>query len=497
MTDILPAPDCRLFRAEQVRQLDQIAIAEQTITGIDLMQRAGQAVWDLLVENWQEARCIVIVCGAGNNAGDGYIVATLAAAQGRQVILLALQSPDLLKGDAFIAARRYLDAGGTVQTFSTDALDSAEVIVDAIFGIGLDREVSGVYLEAIRAINRASKPVLAIDVPSGLNADTGKAMGAVVCADVTITFIGRKQGLYTGDSAVCRGLIRFNDLGVPQRILERVTASADLLDTAATVGLLSKRSRVAHKGHYGHLLVVGGDYGYAGAVRMCGEMAARSGVGLVSIATRPEHAYVIPNSRPELMATGVESAADLSGLLERASVVAIGPGLGQSNWSGALLTRVLDTALPLVLDADALNLLAEDPVRRENWILTPHPGEAARLLGMTVAEVEANRFAAACALQASFGGVIVLKGSGTIIVDAAGRISICTAGNPGMASGGMGDVLTGLIAGLLCQRLQAADAARIAVFVHATAADLLATSEGERGLLATDLIPVIRKLLNP
>jgi hydroxyethylthiazole kinase-like uncharacterized protein yjeF len=497
VTDKLPAPECRLFRADQVRQLDQLAITEQAIPGIELMQRAGQAAWDLLVETWQEARRIVIVCGAGNNAGDGYIVATLAAAQGRQVSVLALQSPDLLKGDAFIAARRYQDAGGTVQPFRTEALQEAEVIVDAIFGTGLDRELGGVYLQAIRAINQATKPVLAIDIPSGLNADTGKAMGAVVCADLTISFIGRKQGLYTGDAAACRGVLRYNDLGVPQHILERVTPSADLLDSAATLGLLRKRSRIAHKGHYGHLLVVGGDYGYAGAVRMCGEMAARSGAGLVSIATRPEHAYVIPNSRPELMATGVRLAAALSGLLERASAVAIGPGLGQTEWSAALLTRVLDSGLPLVLDADALNLLAEDPVRRENWILTPHPGEAARLLGISVAEVEADRFAAACALQASFGGVIVLKGSGTIIVDVSGRISVCAAGNPGMASGGMGDVLTGLIAGLLCQRLSAADAARIGVFAHATAADLLAASEGERGMLATDLIPVIRKRLNP
>ena len=496
MTVLTPALDNCLYRADQVSQLDQLAIAEQNIAGIDLMQAAGKAVWKLVTETWPHARHILIVCGAGNNGGDGYIVAALARAAGKQVTVIALQTPDSLKGDALLAAHQFLQASGKIATFNADVLQQADVIVDAIFGIGLDRNVEGEYLAAINAINHCAKPVLAVDVPSGLNADTGKVMGAAVRAAVTLSFIARKQGLYTGDARDYCGNIKFSDLGVSQTILEKVMPSADLLQLHSCDRLLPKRSRTAHKGHYGHLLVVGGDYVYAGAVRLCGETAARSGAGLVSIATRPEHAVVIPSGRPELMATGVSSVADMTALLEQASVIAIGPGLGQSDWSAALLARVLDTRLPLVVDADALNLLSRAPVRRDNWMLTPHPGEAARLLGTSVAEVESDRFAAASALQAKYGGVIVLKGSGTIIVDHAARVSVCAAGNPGMASGGMGDVLTGLIAGLLCQHLATADAARLGVCVHACAADMNAQQNGERGMLATDLLPVIRQLLN-
>lgn len=497
MIEPFPALDCRLYRADQVRQLDRIAIVEQPVAGIELMQAAGRAVWDVIAETWPHARHIMVVCGAGNNAGDGYIVARLARAAGRQVVVLALQSPESLKADALTAARQYLDSGGMGKPFTADDLQHADVVVDAILGIGLDRNVTGDYLAAINSINRSAKPVLSVDIPSGLNADTGKVMGAAVRADVTLSFIARKQGLYTGDAAAYRGTLKFSDLGLSQPILARVPASVQLLQLPSCTRLLLKRSRVAHKGDYGHLLVVGGEYGYAGSVRMCAETAARSGAGLVSIATRTEHAAVIPNARPELMAAGVRDAGDLTVLLGHASVIAIGPGLGQSDWSGALLARVLDTRLPLVVDADALNLLALEPARRDNWVLTPHPGEAARLLGTSVAEVESDRFAAASAIHASYGGVTVLKGSGTIIVDSSGHLSVCAAGNPGMASGGMGDVLTGLIAGLMCQQLDPADAARVGVCVHASAADIVAAQYGERGMLATDLLPKIRELVNP
>lgn len=496
MLDSLPALDCRLYRVAQARQLDGLAITEQPIAGFELMQRAGRATWDLLTETWHKAKHIVVVCGAGNNGGDGYIVAAHALADGRQVSVLALHPHESLQGDAYTAARKYLDAGGGISNFSVEALLQADVIVDALFGTGLDRDVSGDYLAAIHSINTAGKPILAVDIPSGLNADTGKVMGAAVRANITLSFIARKQGLYTGDAAACCGVMKFTDLGVAQRILDQAPVASDLLQIKSLLGLLSKRLRTAHKGHYGHLLVVGGDYGYAGSVRMCAETAARSGAGLVSVATRQAHAMLIPVARPELMASGVDESADLQALLVRASVVAIGPGLGQTDWSAALLAKVLDTRLPLVVDADALNLLAQDPVHRDNWVLTPHPGEAARLLGTSVAEIEADRFAAANAIQNSFGGVVVLKGSGTLIADHSGRVSVCAAGNPGMASGGMGDVLTGLIAGLICQHLELGDAARLGVCVHGSAADSIAVVEGERGMLASDLIPVIRQLLN-
>jgi NAD(P)H-hydrate epimerase len=243
-------------------------------------------------------------------------------------------------------------------------------------------------------------------------------------------------------------------------------------------------------------LVIGGDTGMAGAARMAAEAAARCGAGLVSIATRVSHAGFQAAVRPELMFRGVENPAELEPMLERATVLAVGPGLGRSDWARALLDAALARELPLVLDADALNLLAAEPSYRDHWILTPHPGEAARLLGMTPAEIEADRFQAVTALTERFGGVCVLKGAGSLIATSGMAMALCRAGNPGMGSGGMGDVLTGVIAGLVAQGLSPWQAARAGVFIHARAGDLAARA-GERGLLATDLTPYLRTLVNP
>jgi len=251
-----------------------------------------------------------------------------------------------------------------------------------------------------------------------------------------------------------------------------------------------------HKGDAGHVLVIGGDRGMPGAARMAGEAAYRAGAGLVILATHPEHAAQISAARPELMTYGVESAADLRPLFARADVIAIGPGLGGGEWGRVLFGAVLDTRLPIVVDADALNSLAADPVMHDGWILTPHPGEAARLLGMSKEEVQADRFAAVREMVASYGGVCVLKGAGTLVASLYnGAIAVCDRGNPGMASGGMGDVLTGVIAGLRAQGLSSVDAARLGVWLHAAAGDDAAAT-GEIGLLASDLLPFIRARLN-
>lgn len=274
-----------------------------------------------------------------------------------------------------------------------------------------------------------------------------------------------------------------------------MTLSATPLTDDMLRAWLPPRARASHKGDYGHVLVVGGDHGMVGAVRLAGEAAARTGSGLVSIATRAAHAAVSAAVRPELMCHGVECARDLRVLLQRASVVAIGPGLGQSAWAHDMLAAVLQMRLPRVVDADALNLLAQESMQCDHWVLTPHPGEAARLLDMTTKQVQADRLQAAQALQQRYGGVCVLKGAGTLVCTSE-SISICEVGNPGMASGGMGDVLTGIIAGLLAQGLSLVDAACAGVYIHAKAGDR-AAQEGERGLLASDVMPHLRKLVNP
>jgi NAD(P)H-hydrate epimerase len=412
------------------------------------------------------------------------------------VRLLQLGDAARLRGEALASAEDFLAAGGEVEAFQ-GLPEHTDLLVDGVFGTGLEREVVGRWRDALEAVNRHPAPVLALDIPSGLHADSGQALGVAVKARATISFIALKQGMFTAEGPEYCGDIHFDALEVPAVVYSREILSARRLDWAQQSSALSPRPRTGHKGDFGHLLVIGGDRGMAGAPRMAGEAAARTGAGLVTIATRPEHASLSAAARPELMCHGVEKPQQLDPLLHRASVVAIGPGLGQGRWGRSLLGRILQTKLPLVVDADALNLLAAEPTERDDWILTPHPGEAARLLAGTTGQIQADRFLAVARLQQRFGGVAVLKGSGTLIQGRASRPpAVCSQGNPGMASGGMGDVLTGVIGGLMAQGFEPEEAACIGVCLHAAAADRAAEA-GERGLLAADLMPAIRCLVNP
>lgn len=340
--------------------------------------------------------------------------------------------------------------------------------------------------------------MLSLDIPSGLNADTGCIMGCAVKADVSIAFIGLKQGLFTGQGLEYTGELYFNKLKVPDEVLTKVNSMTEQIVLEDIRSLLVSRTKSSHKGDFGHVLVIGGDSGFVGAAQLCAEAALRSGAGLVSLATREQHATLISMAVPEIMAHSIEDSIHLKPLLEKASVVAIGSGLGQSEWGISLFSKVLECKLPLVVDADALNILAREPMSSDRWVLTPHPGEAARLLDCEIQEIQADRISAAKEIQKKYGGAIVLKGSGSVVIDAEENISICSDGNPGMASGGMGDVLTGVIAGILAQKtamnIGVGDAVRLAVCTHAAAADKAAI-DGERGMLASDLMPWIRRLL--
>ncbi len=480
----------KLYRADQVRELDRLAIAGG-ISGYELMNRAGQAAFRLIRERYPESRNIVVYCGRGNNAGDAYIVARLALQAGLPVRVFAVASPEKLSGDAATACQSFIHAGGKIALYRSEIIQTAEaLIVDGLLGTGLNREVSGIYAEAILQINRSVKPVVALDIPSGLHADTGKAMGCTVRAASTITFIGRKQGLYTGDAAEYCGTVIFSGLDVPEAVYQTFEPASRLLQAAR----MPKRHRCAHKGDNGHVLIVGGDTGFSGAARMAAEAAARVGAGLVSVATRRSHAGILNMGCPELMCHAVERADELQVLLEKANVVVLGPGLGQTDWAIELFNTVLSCTKPLLLDADALNLLACRYQRNRRWLLTPHPGEAARLLGQSVAEVQRDRFVSVSRLQEKYRGTIVLKGSGTLIHDGQ-TVHVSSTGNPGMASGGFGDVLSGVIAGLIAQGVQPEAAAYAGVYWHGKAADQLA-EQGERGLLASDLMPCLRALVN-
>ena len=484
---------CDLYRADQLRQLDRIAIETFGIPGIELMNRAGCAAFERLRARWPGARRLAVLCGTGNNGGDGFIVARRAREAGLQVSLYQVGDESRLTGDALQARRLAQQLGVSPEPWCGQRLDDFELLVDGLLGTGLRGEtVSEPWAEAITAMNESGVPVLALDIPSGLSADTGAPLGSAVRAHMTVTFIGYKQGLFTGEGPGFCGDVVLEKLRLPDEVYEAVFPAAILLTRPVP---FAPRSRTAHKGDNGHLLIVGGDEGMSGAARLAGEAALRCGAGLVSIATRRSHAALINLTRPELMCHGIEDGRALSPLLDRADAVVVGPGLGCHQWGRSMLEKVLDSRLPLVVDADGLNLLADMPVKREEWILTPHPGEAARMLNSTPAAIQRDRFAAVQKIHRRYHGICVLKGAGTLILGPDGLPAVCGAGNPGMASGGMGDVLSGVLGALLAQGFGLQEAARQGVMVHAVAADRAVTM-GERGLLASDLMVHLRKLVN-
>lgn len=493
-----------LYRAEQVRQLDQLAIAAEGIASFTLMRRAGNALLQALLDSYPEPGQLSIFCGTGNNGGDGYVIATLARQKGISVEVVCCGDSTKIQGDA-LQARQLAQHDGVVFKQLEGFTAAADgVIVDALLGTGLTGEVRADMAVAIDVINQAGLPVVAVDIPSGLCSDTGSSLGKTVYADTTVSLIGLKRGLFTGVGPAYTGAVLFADLAVPSSIYEQLPCDVERLDLRTGAhslrASLPTRQAVAHKGYFGHLMVTGGDLGMAGATLLASQAACRVGAGLISCATRPQHVPAVVSRCPEIMAHGVVSGQEVEPLLERASVLVVGPGLGQGAWGEQLLQKCLALDIPMVVDADALNLLAAGRVttkrQRANWILTPHPGEAARLLACSTAEVQADRFAAVTELQRRYGGVAILKGAGTLVADADhNTIGLCPYGNPGMASGGMGDVLSGVLGALLAQGLTLAGAARLGVSLHSGAADI-AAEDGPRGMVASDLLAPLRQLVN-
>ena len=469
----------KVYTAAEVRQFDRTAIDTFGIPGISLMRRAGRAAFSTLQRRWPDCRAITVACGSGNNAGDGYIVAGMAVEAGIETQLLQVGDPRRLKGDA--ATARDWATGVGVARGDTGFELTGSVVVDALLGTGATGELRPRYRAAIEAINAEKRPVLSIDIPSGISADSGTTLGAAVRADVTVTFIGEKLGLVTGAGVDHAGDVVFDGLGVP----------SDIYDIAAGIPVVSpppplQRPRSGHKNQFGHVLVIGGERGMGGAVLLAGEAALRTGCGLVSILTRPEHRGPILARMPEIMARGISEGDEVSDLLNACSVIAVGPGLGREPWGEQLLDAALAAGKPTVIDADGLNLLASRDLRPpRNSVLTPHPGEAARLLGGVPV---VDRPARARDLSARFGNVVVLKGAGTLVAEAGELVGICTAGNPGLATAGSGDVLTGLIAGLLAQGYDMRSGAGAGVALHAAAGDRAASRLAPRPLVASDII---------
>jgi len=466
------------------------------------MRRAGRIVFDELLDCWPDLRSVSVCCGKGNNAGDGYIVAGLALARGLRVELVQIGEPDQLTGDAATARDDAMALGLEVTRSDDGELTPAgDVIVDALLGTGLAGAARGAYGRLIERMNAAGRPILAVDVPSGVLADSGGVAGPAVRAQVTVTFIGEKIGLRTGAGAAFAGRVRFAGLGVGEEVrrqvpgLDHLTFDAVLARTGLPV-----RDAASYKQSLGHIAVLGGDSSMGGAPLMAAETALRTGAGMVTVVTRGAHRNAILSRRPELMVVDAADGALRDEVLDKANVMIVGPGLGRRAWGEELLGLALALEKPAVIDADGLFLLGASGTRPTvPVIITPHAGEAAALLGLTSADIQADRIHAVKALAAEVGGVAVLKGAGTVVGSVlsgnANCLGICAHGNPGMATAGMGDVLAGVIGGLFAQSMTIESAALLGTCLHSLAADRAAERLGEAGLLATDIIPELVNIL--
>ncbi|MFP2239551.1 bifunctional ADP-dependent NAD(P)H-hydrate dehydratase/NAD(P)H-hydrate epimerase [Pseudescherichia vulneris] len=484
-----------IWSADGLRRAEKEAADALGLTLYELMQRAGAATFDVACDNFPSATHWLILCGHGNNGGDGYVVARLAQAAGITVTLLALESDKPLPEEAAQARDAWLNAGGIIHAPDIPWPQEVDLILDALLGTGLTNAPREPAASLIARANAHSAPVIALDIPSGLLAQTGATPGAVIHAAHTLTFIALKPGLLTGKARDVTGMLHHHALGL-ESWLSAQTTSLQRVDASQLECWLPPRRPTSHKGDHGKVVIIGGDHGTAGAIRMTGEAALRAGAGLVRVLTRSENIGPIITARPELMVHEL-TAQSLDEGLAWADVIVIGPGLGQQAWGKQALRKVESVRKPMLWDADALNLLAINPDKRHNRVLTPHPGEAARLLNCNVAEIESDRLLSAQRLVKRYGGVVVLKGAGTVIADEAHGIAIVDAGNAGMASGGMGDVLSGIIGALLGQQLSPYDAACAGCVAHGAAADVLAARNGTRGMLATDLFLTLQRVVNP
>jgi NAD(P)H-hydrate epimerase len=495
----------RLVGAAELRAIDEAAIAGLGIPGVELMERAGAAVARAAAELSPRGR-VVACCGAGNNGGDGWVAARLLWQAGRDVLVCALVPRESLRGDALQAREAAERAGVPVRSLARAEdieAQAGDVVVDAVFGTGLSRPPHGLAAAAITrvgALRRDGARVLAVDVPSGLSADTGRPLGACVRADRTVTFAFWKRGLVLFPGAELAGEVSVADIGIPPEAAARVPAACELLDEAEARALVPPRPPDAHTGDAGRLLVVAGSPGKSGAAHLALAGALRGGAGLVTLAAREEVLPLALAGRPEAMSLplpghGPLGRADLGPLLEAAraaDALVVGPGIPRGPGTGALLRDLLEGArLPAVLDADALNALAPPGPGLAGLpapaVATPHPGEMARLCGLSVADVQADRIGLAAARARDWGCAVVLKGARTVVADPSGPPAVIPVGNAGMATGGTGDVLAGLAGALLAAGLDARAAARAAAWVHGRAGDLAAARLGQRGLLASDL----------
>ncbi|WP_017443728.1 bifunctional ADP-dependent NAD(P)H-hydrate dehydratase/NAD(P)H-hydrate epimerase [Gayadomonas joobiniege] len=484
----------RLFTAAQVAHAEKMMQQNNQVDLYQLMKKAAVALFEVICACQAPHKQLAILLGKGNNAGDGLAVAQLALMAGWRVTLLPMPGCANWQG---AAGQAYADLSSGGQWANPNDADFSqfEIVLDAVCGIGFKYEFSDEWRDILKRVNQAATCVVSADIPSGLNANNGYAVTGTLKASHTVTFLAVKPGLLTGDAKDYVGQIHFAGLDVQDEVVRYNRSYFHRLDFNQLKQSIPARAANSHKGDFGRVLCIGGDKGMSGAIRLAALGALRAGAGTVTVLTHPDNYGLVAGGQPELMVLAANGLTpQVKKQIEQADCILIGPGLNTGGFANGLMQYICGLPQAKVVDADALNWLAANPQKQHNWILTPHPGEAGRLLKLTTARVQQSRFDVASEIQARYGGVCILKGAGSIVSNEYNS-AICTLGNPGMAAGGMGDLLAGICIALLGQKFSLQRAAEIAVCVHAKAGDL-AARKGQRGMIASDLLPFVRQLLN-
>jgi NAD(P)H-hydrate epimerase len=473
----------KLYQREQVYDLDQMAIQQDAQPGLQLMQKAALAVWRAVQERWADLSSILVLAGPGNNGGDAFAVAMLAREAGYKVEIVTVGDLSRQSSESACYRQQWLDAGECISEWSGRFPD-CELIIDGLLGIGLNKSLNADWQCMIVAVNEYSAKKVCIDIPSGLNANTGNAMPCAIQAHLTVSFIARKVGCFIADGPDYCGEVVFDDLGLSADASLRVDPVLQVLDESS-IRLPEKRKKNSHKNQYGHVLVIGGNRGMSGAPRLAGMAALRSGAGLVSLCVHADSVVPVASAHAELM---VSSWDDVAEKMKYASVIVIGPGLGHCEQAAGVLQQLSGFDKPMIIDADALEPVFLSSVKARSVVITPHPGEAARLLNTKTARIQQDRVGSLQRLLDSWPFVCVLKGAGSLCGHKGKLLSLCPRGHSGMATAGTGDVLAGMIGGYVAQGVDPLQATQTAVYIHALAAEDYARDFDENSLIASDII---------
>ena len=523
----------KVVTAAEMRQIDQDTIEGIGIPGIVLMETAGSAIVRAIVQHYPTSKRIGILAGKGNNGGDGLVIARQLAHTGYDVHIFLVSPPDSFAGEARLNLQIAKSLGLRIEEILADAklgadfftaqstslshITSCELLVDAIFGTGLRGTVRDSIATVINAINSLSVPILSVDLPSGLDADTGNPLGTCVRADRTVTIGLPKRGLLVHPGAEFAGKLEVVDIGFPKQVVDAQNIKVNWTTASQASQWIPQRPSASHKGSYGRVLVVAGSTGMTGAAALASEAALRAGAGLVTLATPKHLNSILESLLPEVMtfplpeteagSLSVSAASTILKFAEKTkSVLAIGPGLSQHSDTVALVHQLVcenreqGLNLRMVIDADGLNAIAQAPeiisLVDGEAVLTPHPGEMARLTNTPVSTLEKDRIRTAQTFANEHGVTLVFKGAPTVTSDANGNVWINSTGNPGMGTGGMGDVLTGIIAGLMAQGLSTERAATLAVYIHGLAGDIVSERLGLHGLIASDVLKAVPEAIS-